>query len=312
MESFVLGTGGMMPLPNRNLTSVLLRREGELFLFDCGEATQISLRRLNLKWKKIMAIFISHTHADHITGLPGILMLNSQVERNEPLYIIGPPKVKQYVEYNRRILGMYINYPIEVREISNPSLSQEVYRGDGYSVHSVPLRHTKVCVGYVLKEKQRPGVFYPEKAKACGVPCGPLWSRLQRGESIHLDNGRKVHPREVMSEKRSGRKVSYITDTTWVEGIVEEIADSDLLFCEAMFSEELADSAREKKHLTASQAGQLAKKAGGIKRMGLFHFSPRYTSHELKILQEECRVYFPDAFLCYDRMVIPVPYRDAG
>ncbi|MDF1568197.1 MAG: MBL fold metallo-hydrolase, partial [Spirochaetaceae bacterium] len=120
MESFILGTGGMMPLPNRNLTSMLLRRDGELFLFDCGEATQVSLRQLNLKWKKISVILISHTHADHVTGLPGILMLTAQVERDEPLVIIGPPKVREYIETTRRALDMHINYPIEIREITKP------------------------------------------------------------------------------------------------------------------------------------------------------------------------------------------------
>jgi ribonuclease Z len=114
LEAFVLGTGGMMPLPYRHLTSVMVRREGELFLFDCGEATQIALKKLNLKWKKISAIFISHTHADHITGLPGILMLSSQVDRTEPLMIFGPPKVKEFYVSMKKSLDMFINYPIVV------------------------------------------------------------------------------------------------------------------------------------------------------------------------------------------------------
>ncbi len=310
MESFILGTSGMMPLPNRYLTSMLLRREGELFLFDCGEATQISLRQLNLKWKKISVILISHTHADHITGLPGILMLTAQVERDEPLIIIGPPKLREYVETSRKVLDMYINYPIEVREIANPGTPQEVHRGDGYSVRSFPLRHSKVCVGYSLVEDTRPGIFYPEKAVEAGVPRGPLWGRLQKGETITLDDGRHILPEEVMGETRQGRKVSYVTDTTWRDSIPGEISGSDLLVCEAMFAEDLADSAREKKHLTARQAGQLAAKAGDIKRMGLLHFSPRYTNRELKILRDECREYFPGAFLCRDHMVIQVPHRE--
>ena len=164
MEAFILGTGGMMPLPNRNLTSMLLRREGELFLFDCGEATQVSLRQLNLKWKKISVILISHTHADHITGLPGILMLTAQVERDDPLVIIGPPKVREYVETSRRVLDMYINYPIEIREIERPGRPQIVYEGEGYAIRSFPVKHSKVCVGYAFEEHDRPGVFYPERA----------------------------------------------------------------------------------------------------------------------------------------------------
>ena len=308
MESFILGTGGMMPLPKRNLTSMLLRREGELFLFDCGESTQVSLRQLNLKWKKITVILISHTHADHITGLPGILMLSSQVERDEPLVIIGPPKVREYVESSRKVLDMYINYPIEIREIETPGVPQEVYRGEGYSIRSFPLRHSRVCVGYSLVEDARPGVFYPEKAIEEGIPRGPLWGRLQHGESIILDDGRCIEPSQVIGVPRSGRKVSYVTDTAWKESILAEVEGSDLLVCEGMFGEDLAESAAEKKHLTARQAGQLAIQAGSVKRMGLIHYSPRYTDRELKQLRNEAREFFPDAFLCRDRMVIQIPH----
>jgi len=182
MEAFILGSGGTMPLPNRHLTSVLLRREGEVFLFDCGEGTQVSLRALNLKWKKINAIFISHTHADHVTGLPGMLMLSSQVDRQEPLYVIGPPRLGEYVKANRNALEMYINYEIRVREIVDPSVVQDVYRGDGYVVQSFPLRHSRTCVGYSLVEDPRPGLFHPERAEAARVrpartPVGPSAAR---------------------------------------------------------------------------------------------------------------------------------------
>jgi ribonuclease Z len=172
LEAFVLGCGGMMPLPHRHLTSVLLRREGELFLFDGGEGTQISIRRLNLRWKKITAVFVSHMHADHVTGLPGILMLSSQVDREEPLYIIGPPKIADYIETNRRTLDMYINYEIIVKEITEPGV---VWKGDGFSIRAFPLRHTKTCYGYTLEEDARPGAFHPERAIELGVPrdrCG--------------------------------------------------------------------------------------------------------------------------------------------
>ena len=299
-----------MPLPNRNLTSMLLRREGELFLFDCGEATQVSLRQLNLKWKKISVVLISHTHADHITGLPGILMLTAQVERSEPLVIIGPPKVKEYVDTSRRVLDMHINYPVEVREIAHPHQAQEVYRGEGYTIRAFPLRHSRVCVGYAFIEEPRPGIFFPEKAVHHRVPRGPLWGRLQAGMSVTLEDGSRVEPPQVMGEPRGGRKICWVTDTAWKPEIAEEISGSDLLICEAMFADDLAASAKEKKHLTARQAGKLAARAGGIRRMGLIHFSPRYTNRELKMLKEECREHFPGAFLCRDRMVIPLPHQD--
>ncbi|MDR2094629.1 MAG: MBL fold metallo-hydrolase, partial [Treponema sp.] len=136
LEAFILGCGGMMPLPNRFLTSVLLRREGDLFLFDGGEGTQVSLRRLNLRWKKISAIFVSHTHADHVTGIPGLLMLSSQVDRDDPLYIFGPPRIAEYIETSRRVLDMYINYEIVVKEITSPGV---VYSGEGFKVRAFAL-----------------------------------------------------------------------------------------------------------------------------------------------------------------------------
>ena len=155
LEAFVLGCGGMMPLPGRHLTSVLLRREGDLFLFDCGEGTQVSLRKLNLKWKKISAIFISHTHAVHVTGLPGILMLSAQVDRDEPLYISGPPKIKEYIEANRKVLDMYINYEIIVKEITESGV---IYEQDDFKIRCFTLKHTKPCLGYVMEEKKRPEI----------------------------------------------------------------------------------------------------------------------------------------------------------
>ena len=169
MEAFVLGCGGMMPLPYRHLTSVLLRREGELFLFDGGEGTQVSLRRLNLKWKKINAIFVSHTHADHVTGLPGIMMLSSQVDRTEPLYIYGPPKIAEYIETSRKVLDMFINYPVVVKEITAPCV---VHGGEGFYIRAFPLAHTKTCVGYTLEELDRPGEFSSKcRWGRCGANC---------------------------------------------------------------------------------------------------------------------------------------------
>jgi ribonuclease Z len=305
MEVFVLGTGGMMPLPGRSLTSILLRREGELLLFDCGEGTQVSLRRLALRWKKISVIFISHTHADHVTGLPGILMLSSQVEREEPLTIIGPPRIREYVDASRRILDMYINYEIVVKEVWGEGV---VYEGEGYRLLSYPLNHSKPCLAYALEENERPGVFMPERASELGVPRGPLWSRLQSGETVVVDSG-EILPEQVMGPRRPGRKVSYMTDTAYVPGADEFVAGSDLLICEGMFGDDLSDDAVDKKHLTARQAAQIARQ-GNVRRLGLIHYSPRYTERELKGLLQEARRLFPNAFLTRDLQVIDVPYPD--
>jgi len=306
MEAFVLGCSGMMPLPYRHLTSVLLRRDGDLFLFDGGEGTQVSLRRLNLKWKKINAIFVSHTHADHVTGLPGILMLSSQVDRTEPLYIFGPPKIAEYIETSRKVLDMYINYPIVVKEITAPCV---VYEGDGFYVRAFPLQHTKTCVGYTLEELDRPGEFNPEKAKELNVPCGPLWSQLQNGHSVTSTDGKTVSPEQVLGAKRSGRKFSYVTDTLYLPSIAKEVQGSDLLICEGMFMDDVADQAKEKKHMTARQAGIIARDSNS-RRMALIHYSPRYTDKELDGLLKEAQEEFPAAELTKDRMRFDIPYTD--
>ena len=283
---------------------MLLRRQGELFLFDAGEGTQVSLRRLNLKWKKISAIFISHTHADHVTGLPGILMLSSQVERSDPLYIIGPPKIAEYVETSRKVLDMYINYPIVVKEIHTAGV---VFKGEGFSVSAFPLNHTKICMGYVLQEEPRPGEFNPDEAVRLKVPRGPLWGKLQRGESVLNADGQTIESSQVVGAARRGRKFAFVTDTLYSPHIAQEVKGADLLVCEGMFEAALEDQAREKKHMSAVQAATIARDAQ-VKRLSMIHFSPRYNDKDLALLQDEARKVFPDAMLCRDRMAIPLPY----
>ena len=306
MEAFVLGCGGMMPLPYRHLTSVLLRRDGDLFLFDGGEGTQVSLRRLNLKWKKINAIFVSHTHADHVTGLPGILMLSAQVDRDEPLYIYGPPKIAEYIETSRRVLDMYINYPIIVKEITAPCI---VYGGDGFYVRAFPLEHTKTCVGYTLEELDRPGEFNPQKAEELNIPRGPLWGKLQHGEKVTNADGVEINPDQVIGKSRSGRKFSFVTDTMYLPTIAQEVKGSDLLICEGMFADDCSDQAKEKKHMTARQAATIARDAE-VRRMAMIHYSPRYTDNDLGILLDQARQVFPRAELTKDRMTFDIPYVD--
>ncbi len=306
LEAFVLGCGGMMPLPYRHLTSVLLRRDGDLFLFDCGEGTQVSLKRLNLKWKKIDAIFISHTHADHVTGLPGILMLSSQVDRTEPLYIYGPPKIAEYIDSSRKVLDMYINYPIIVKEITAPCT---VHEGDGFKIRAFPLQHTKTCVGYTLEESDRPGEFNVEKAKALGIPLGPMFGKLQRGETITLENGKTVQPQDVMGERRSGRKFSFVTDTMYIPTIAKEVQNSNLLICEGMFADDCEDQAKEKKHMTSRQAAKIARDSNSM-RMAMIHYSPRYTDRDLDTLLKQAKEVYPNAELTHDRMIFDIPYVD--
>jgi ribonuclease Z len=306
LEVFVLGTGGMMPLPGRGLTSVLLRREGDLFLFDCGEGTQIGLRRLNLRWKKITSIFISHTHADHVTGLPGILMLSSQVDRDEPLYVYGPPKIREFIDAMRRTLDMYINYEIVVREVEGGAT---IVQGEDYVIRTHTLVHTKPCLAYALEENMRPGIFFPDKAAALGVPRGPLWSQLQSGEPVNLPNGTVVRPEQVMGAERKGRKFCFATDTIAAPGLADFARCSDVFICEGMFSDDLAETAAEKKHLTAGQAARIARDAA-VKQMGLIHYSPRYSERELKKLLGEAREIFPGTFLTRDLQHIDMPFEE--
>ncbi|MBQ3669980.1 MAG: ribonuclease Z [Treponema sp.] len=306
MEAFVLGCGGMMPLPYRHLTSVLLRRDGDLFLFDCGEGTQVSLKRLNLKWKKINAIFISHTHADHVTGLPGIMMLSSQVDRTEPLYIYGPPKIAEYVESSRRVLDMYINYPVIVKEITAPCI---VHEGEDFYIRAFPLQHTKTCIGYTLEEMNRPGEFNQERAEELKIPRGPLWGKLQKGESVQNVDGVLVKPEDVMGKERSGRKFSFVTDTQYIPTIAPEVRGSNLLICEGMFADDCEEQAKEKKHMTSRQAATIARDSESL-RMAMIHYSPRYTDRDLDVLLQQAREVYPNAELTHDRMIFDIPYID--
>ncbi|MBO4394327.1 MAG: ribonuclease Z [Spirochaetales bacterium] len=296
LEVFVLGTSGMQPLPGRFLTSAIVRRNGELMLFDCGEGTQVSLKMLNLHWKRINRIFISHMHADHVTGLPGLLMLSSQVDRTEPLYIYGPDKLKEYIDSTRRLLDMYINYEIRFVQ-TEPGIVLET---EEFTVEAVPLLHTKPCMGFVLKEKDRPGEFSVEKANENGVPCGPMWGKLQKGYDVTLDDGRTIHPNQVLGQPRKGVKFSYITDTMYLGHIAKHVENSDLLLCEGMFSRDLSQDAYDKKHMTSTQAAMIARDAN-VKKLGLIHYSPRYTDKELQLLKTEACEVFENTVLCKDR-----------
>lgn len=295
----------MQPLPGRFLTSLLVRRDGDLFLFDAGEGTQVSMKMLNLKWKKISAILISHMHADHVTGLPGMLMLSAQVDRDEPLYVIGPPKLEEYIEANRRILDMFINYEI----IFQPVEEGTVFKGDGFVINAFPLRHTKPCWGYSLIEDRRKGEFFPDKAEALGIPRGRLWGTLQNGTPVTLSDGRVITSDMVMGNSREGRKLSYVTDTRYFEKIAEYVEGSDLLFCEGMFEKALQDTAHEKKHMTSYEAALVARDSHS-RKMCLQHYSPRYTDKELRKLVEEAREIFPDTVLTRDRMSFSIPLKD--
>lgn len=305
LELHVLGSAGSSPLPKRPLSSFFLRREGEGFIFDCGEGTQLSIKEYGIKLRSLKAVFITHLHADHITGLPGILMLLTQTERDFPLYIIGPKGIKAYVEMNYETLTMYRNYDIEIREIEDTTYFQEVFSSAGYKVYSFPLKHTKECVGYTFCEDMRPGVFLVENAIKLNVPKGELWAKLQSGQDVVLEDGRVISSDMVLGEKRPGRKFSLITDTIFVNSAVNYIKNSDILVCEGMFLMDLYEEAKKKMHLTAIEGAMYARLSES-KKVILTHFSSRYTDRTLQELLEEARGEFKESFLAKKGDVYPI------
>ena len=228
-------------------------------------------------------------------------MLSSQVDRVEPLYIYGPAKLADYIEANRKILDMYINYPIYVIPVQPGVILEE----EEYYVNCFPLKHTKQCFGYSLVEKERPGEFSVENALSHKVPRGPLWGKLQKGEDVINLDGEVVHPSDVLGEKRKGRKFSYVTDTMYFPEISDYVRASDILLCEAMFTEDLKEDALSKKHMTAMQAATIAKD-GEVDMLCLQHYSPRYSDKDLKLLLEEAKTIFENTILTRDRMIFEV------
>jgi len=237
--------------------------------------------------------------------MQSLLMLSSQVDRTEPLYIYGPAKLKEYIDQTRRLLDMYINYEIVVKT-ADPGILVET---DEYTIEAFPLYHTKPCVGYTMREKLRPGVFHPQKAIELGIPKGPMWSALQKGEDVIVEDGSLITPDMILGEKREGRTFSYVTDTLYHPSIASHVKNADLLLCEGMFDESLIESAIEKKHMTSTQSAQIAYEAH-VKKMGLFHYSPRYSNKELKLLLKEAQHIFPNTFLAKDRDYIKLELKD--
>ncbi len=311
LEAIVMGTSGSLPLPRRHLSSVLLRRGSDEILFDCGEGLQLSLRKASVSWKKINVVCISHSHADHVTGLPGLLMLSSQVGRDIPLTIVCPAAVREFIEATRRSLGMYINFDIEyviLEELDNQSV---VYRHTKNEFHIKTFlgKHTRKVWGFSFIEHERPGRFDVEKAVQLNIPRGPHWATLQRGETITIDE-KTYYPHQVLGASRSGRKVVYVTDTRPTPDIVQEISGSDLVFIEGMFKQEHLEAAKEKLHLTGVEAAQMVKESGGVTQAALLHFSPRYTLNDIGEIEKEAKNIFESLVCCRERQVFTIPLKD--
>lgn len=299
-----LGTGGGVPSLDRNLPSVAVQRQGELFLFDCGEAAQIQYRRAGLGFAPLRAICITHLHGDHVTGLMGLLMSLGMADRTEPLALYGPPGLGDYVRWNRKALGTAFPYPIDLREEPGPAVFLET---DAYRLTAAPLDHRGLCLGYRLEEHDRPGRFDLATARRLGVPEGPLFGRLQRGETVTLPDGRAVPPEAVLGPARPGAKLAYCTDTRPCSNAVELARGVDLLIYEGTFEAGMEREARRKGHSTVADAARIAGEAGA-RQLVITHLSPRYGSVEP--LLEQARRIFPNTRIARDLSRFEVMHRE--
>ncbi len=267
LDVCLLGTGGMMPLPKRWLTSLYTRYNGSSLLIDCGEGTQIAMKERGWTFKSIDVICFTHFHADHISGLPGMLLAIANSERTEPLTLVGPRGINRVVN-GLRVIAPELPFEIRTIELTEPEQSLEL---NGYRITAYRVQHNMVCYAYVL-EILRAGKFDVERAKANNIPL-KYWNPLQKGQTIEAD-GMIYTPDMVLGEARKGLKVSYCTDTRPVDTIAQHSEDSDLMICEGMYGEpEKLQKAKEHRHMTMYEAASLAARANP-KAMWLTHYSP--------------------------------------
>ena len=269
----LLGTGGMMPLPNRFLTSLYVRYNGKCVLVDCGEATQIAMKKKGLSSKPIDVICFTHYHADHISGLPGMLLTMGNAERTEPLLMIGPKGLERVVD-SLRVIAPELPFEIVFKEISGDEMSFDFDKEGmpGFSITAFKVNHNITCYGYSFN-LSRQGKFNVEAAQANGID-RKYWNSLQKGNTITLDDGRVFTPDMVLGEARKGIKLTYTTDTRPTDSIVRNAADSDLFICEGMYGEpDKVAKAKEYKHMTFYEAARMARDAK-VKEMWLTHYSP--------------------------------------
>jgi ribonuclease Z len=303
LDVVFLGTSASAPTPARAPAALLVRRGGERLLFDCAEGTQRQLMRSTVGLPDLEQIFLTHFHADHTLGLPGMLKTFSLRGRELPLTLYGPPGLRELVADLRRIFGK-LSYPLEVEEVR----AGEALERDGYRILVFPVHHGVSAVGYAIDETIRPGRFDVEAADALGVPPGPERGALQRGESITLPDGRSLTPDAVLGEARPGRRIVLTGDTAPAETVRVLAEAADLLVHEATFGEEERDRAEDTLHSTARQAAEVAA-AAKPRLLALTHLSPRYFGSELL---EEARAVFEATVAPRDFDVIEVPFAERG
>ncbi len=298
-----LGTGAACPSVERNVAGLALAREGETLLFDCGEGTQRQMMRYGVSFA-FREIFFTHYHADHMLGVTGLMRTMGLQDRTLPVTLYGPRGAE-------RVLGAAISlgiernrFPIEIKEIA----AGERIRRDDYDIVVFPADHRADTVGFALVEHTRLGRFNPERARELGVPEGPLWGKLHKGETVELPDGRRLEPADLVGQPRRGRTVVYTGDTRPTLGVIEVARGADLLIHDSTFGEEERARAEETGHSTAAQAAEVAREAGA-RRLVLTHISPRYTREALELLAE-AKAVFPESIVARDGLTIDVPFVD--
>jgi ribonuclease Z len=299
MRVTFLGTGGSVPTKQRNLPSFAVRTDGGLVMFDCGEGTQKQFLIAKLGLNREMRILISHMHADHILGIPGLLHSMSFMGRSRDLEIYGPPGIRAFVQCTTETVGFRSMFPVRVIEVG----AGTAVTTDQYTIKTVWADHDFPCLSYALVENEKPGRFYPAKARKLGIPKGPLWKALQMGKPVRI-GGKKIDASRVVGEPRKGLKITYAVDTRPCERVVRLASGSDLLVHDGMFASDASERAREFGHSTASEAATVAKKSRS-RSLALTHFSAIY--EDTRQLLVEARRIFPKSFVAEDLKSLELP-----
>lgn len=285
LDVCLLGTGGTLPLANRWLTSLLVRYKGHAVLIDCGEGTQIAAQKAGLSLKPVDKLLLTHLHADHVSGLPGLLLSMGNMGKTDPLSVIGPVGTERVVNALRTIAP---NLPFDIT-VSELETEDELMYFLECDIRAFRVQHGVPCYGYSIT-LPRGGKFDAERARAQNIPL-PLWGKLQKGESAEAD-GILYTPDMVLGPPRRGLKLTYCTDTRPVPAIAAAAADSDLFICEGMYGEdEMLPKALENRHMLFTEAARLAAEAGGVKELWLTHFSPSLPNP--KAYRDAARAIFP-------------------
>jgi ribonuclease Z len=303
LDVVFLGTAGSMPTAQRAPAAMLVRRGGDKLLFDCAEGTQRQLLRSAVGLLELEEVFVTHFHADHILGLPGMFKTFALRGRELPLAVYGPRGLVDLLGSLKRVVGR-LSYEVKVVELE----PGDVLQRDGYRLATFDVAHGVAALGWSLIESNRPGRFDVEGADALGVPNGPERGALQRGEQVTLTDGRTVMPADVLGPPRPGRKLVITGDTAPTEGIVEAAWGAEVLVTEATFSDEERGRAEETKHQTATQAAEVAQRAG-VGLLALTHLSNRYFGPEIA---REAREIFPETVVPRDFDVVEIPYSERG